>query len=1135
MKAMTDIEHALTTILRAGVFVGLGGVFASASQYPVATTTGPEMTYSIAFDGVNYMVGVGGDQTAGHNVTAQLVSPSGALVGSRIAMLGTGGTPSVASSGANYLLVWEAEASSEGDDVYGQIVSTSGSRVGGPIPICTAFGPQGERGTRLAYGGSRYLVVWQDGRNGEDDWDIYARLVNQDGSLFGSELPLETSPSQQRDVAVAFDGARFLVVWQTRREGDPELWDVFGCFVSPSGAKAAPFRISQSTSASHNPLSLAFDGSNYLVVWNLDIGTGYPEPTVWDVYGRLVSPAGTFPTAEFAMIAAPGSQAFATVAFGNNHHLVCWNEGFGTPDCTVKARFFDTTGVPEGPEFTPFTAQGDLVPLIASPAYDGTRFAIAGTLGIMDARGGLIDGDVFLTFVLPPSGAVFDVSSSDFADLPFWRPVAGGDQVYVGFGDYAGASYTNLCAIETMLGVNCLKYTSLSSLPAVSPPKHHDIDWVARDVSGKVWVFKCVRDGVTLFEADSLETLRPLEDVSLEARLIYGDYSVGISLGNGDYLTTLTATDATLAEYPGYRFIEFREIEQSTGYYDLLYYHQTVGLVKKVVLANGASAQGWRLRGFGFAEPPCGANGLSLAQWTFNEGSGATASDSVGDHTAIVSGAAWEPSGFLSSGLRLSPETSVIVPGFQVLDGLRTLRIGFALFLDQIDVGGRMPIVSQITPSAETLPLVSVYASDSSDTAIRRSIGFALFRKGGAMSVSGTGVRLSAQQWYRVVCLYDGNNMDVTVNGVLAGRYTPVSAPMPILDTRDLVLGGFTGIIDDLEISTFDPIELPRPVIRLERADNKPTLHFTGILETATDARGPYEAVTDATSPYLAFSSGLRRFWRARGGAAAPGEPLATMLKTLPHNILLAIEYNQSMLEANPHLTEQLNSRIAMLQNPALADGIVRCRLYAEGGVTSRNGSRIPIVSVFPQDSMRADVIDSIRSLQLALPIIENFLETAYPAPVLRLSYGFMAGSRGASGVITTEDRFTYELTSPSDGLPFESILHHELAHAYYGHEALTQFLELYTYNLIHAASADAHSWIANRKWTPGSATNAHVHALLDIYDLIGPAAMAKAYQAIYPLEPQYGQPLSSECRQAFVDQAPAPLKPQVAAKADKI
>jgi hypothetical protein len=50
------------------------------------------------------------------------------------------------------------------------------------------------------------------------------------------------------------------------------------------------------------------------------------------------------------------------------------------------------------------------------------------------------------------------------------------------------------------------------------------------------------------------------------------------------------------------------------------------------------------------------------------------------------------------------------------------------------------------------------------------------------------------------------------------------------------------------------------------------------------------------------------------------------------------------------------------------------------------------------------------------------------------------------------------------------------------------------------------------------------------VYRLIGRDAMASAYSTVYLLNPPYGEPLSSACKQAFVDQAREALEPQVAA-----
>jgi hypothetical protein len=109
------------------------------------------------------------------------------------------------------------------------------------------------------------------------------------------------------------------------------------------------------------------------------------------------------------------------------------------------------------------------------------------------------------------------------------------------------------------------------------------------------------------------------------------------------------------------------------------------------------------------------------------------------------------------------------------------------------------------------------------------------------------------------------------------------------------------------------------------------------------------------------------------------------------------------------------------------------------------------------------------------------------------------------------------------------------MSHSYIGHEGVNQFLELFVYNMIHTGSANLQSWTWTRDYVPSNPSNSGVHALLDVYQLIGRDAMSRAYKAVRVLNPPYGQPLSQQCQQAFVDQAPGSLKAQVADKMSKI
>jgi hypothetical protein len=130
------------------------------------------------------------------------------------------------------------------------------------------------------------------------------------------------------------------------------------------------------------------------------------------------------------------------------------------------------------------------------------------------------------------------------------------------------------------------------------------------------------------------------------------------------------------------------------------------------------------------------------------------------------------------------------------------------------------------------------------------------------------------------------------------------------------------------------------------------------------------------------------------------------------------------------------------------------------------------------------------------------------------------------------EDRGTY--AARGGGVlyaPHEVGLAHEIAHTYIGHEWLTQFLHLYVHNVIETGSEAVDQWVFFnlQDYDAFSAENTLWKALLDIYQLIGPEAMGRAYRNLHLMGVSYGSELSAEARQTFIDQAPAEVKNQVA------
>jgi len=237
-------------------------------------------------------------------------------------------------------------------------------------------------------------------------------------------------------------------------------------------------------------------------------------------------------------------------------------------------------------------------------------------------------------------------------------------------------------------------------------------------------------------------------------------------------------------------------------------------------------------------------------------------------------------------------------------------------------------------------------------------------------------------------------------------------------------------------------------------------------------------------------------------------------------------------LPRNPLNEAQIQEKIDMLSEPGLAENIVNQGLFVVDFFLSIDGRNIPIVAVFPRNYMREEAINEVYRTKLALPLLENFFDIPLQRNRFHIWYGFKIGMGGSAGSVYMEDRPTYESRFREGMLPYDLGLYHELGHSYIAHESLTQFLEVYVYNLINTGSVNFEDW-TNPRTPPENWP--WITAILDIYQLIGHDAMAEAYKVIYPLHPPYGTPLSQECKQAFVDQASESLKSQVSALAEII
>ncbi|MBI4744970.1 MAG: hypothetical protein HY786_00120 [Deltaproteobacteria bacterium] len=136
-------------------------------------------------------------------------------------------------------------------------LSTGSSGIGTKFPIATTT--QKEIGLSAAFDGTNYLV----GMNGDSvsHANATAQLVSLSGSKVGSLLSTGRTAGA---VLVAFDGTNYLMVWDdTVGVTDMNQKTMYGQFVSTSGTNVGSmFQISSGATVSHIS-GVAFDGTNY--------------------------------------------------------------------------------------------------------------------------------------------------------------------------------------------------------------------------------------------------------------------------------------------------------------------------------------------------------------------------------------------------------------------------------------------------------------------------------------------------------------------------------------------------------------------------------------------------------------------------------------------------------------------------------------------------------------------------------------------------------------------------------------------------------------------------------------------------------------------------------------------------------
>ncbi len=232
--------------------------------------------------------------------------------------------PAVGFDGTQYVVVWE-DLRSSGLDLYATRVSSGGVVLDdGGLPFSTTDGISTNEPAIGSNGAGTSLVIWSSYVSG-NNYDILGRRMLADGGLLDfPALALTTSPQSERLPALAFDGTNYLVVW--RDEGTDG--GIYGARVSQLGVKldATALAISPPSGIATVP-AVAFGSSSYLVAWQ--------GGAVNAIYAARVFPDGGLAQPAFTLTDGGGAPSAPRVVFDGEHFVVAWQSPSGPATVTV--------------------------------------------------------------------------------------------------------------------------------------------------------------------------------------------------------------------------------------------------------------------------------------------------------------------------------------------------------------------------------------------------------------------------------------------------------------------------------------------------------------------------------------------------------------------------------------------------------------------------------------------------------------------------------------------------------------------------------------------------------------------------------------------------------------------------------
>ena len=186
-------------------------------------------------------------------------------------------------------------------DIYARAVKRSGSslELEDTIVVCNEDNCQADANVEFDSVNNRYLIVWEDARDGMDNYDIWAQRYDTSGNPVGSEVQICSDTNNQCEPWITFDpiNSQYFIVWEDGVTANNGPFRIMGGIFDEdldeiwTGTIAEPDDY-PNDDIDYNYPCVYFTGETeeYLVTWNDgDISDDDFHGNIW---GKILNPSG---------------------------------------------------------------------------------------------------------------------------------------------------------------------------------------------------------------------------------------------------------------------------------------------------------------------------------------------------------------------------------------------------------------------------------------------------------------------------------------------------------------------------------------------------------------------------------------------------------------------------------------------------------------------------------------------------------------------------------------------------------------------------------------------------------------------------------------------------------------------------